>query len=92
MRAAGRLRTYDRRVVFVGDGAALCYNTFRGVLPNITLAPETLRFQRASSVAAAAWAAGAEQVGVSADELSVSYLRLSQAERERKQKMEAQKE
>ena len=86
------LRTYDRRVVFVGDGAALCYNTFRGVLPNITLAPETLRFQRASSVAAAAWAAGAEQVGVSADELSVSYLRLSQAERERKQKMEAQKE
>lgn len=84
------LRAYDRNVVFVGDGAELCFNAFRETLPHISLAPPELRFQRASAVAAAAWAACAGQNGVSADELSVSYLRLSQAERERKQKMEAQ--
>lgn len=84
------LRAFDRRIVLVGDGAELCYNAFRGDLPQISLAPQALRFQRASGVAAAVWAQGAEQIAVSAEELSVSYLRLSQAERERKQKMEAQ--
>ena len=85
-----RLRAYERRIVFVGDGAQLCYTAFRGELPNVELAPAAQRFQRASSVAQAAFASGAETIGVPADELSVSYLRLSQAERERKQKLEAQ--
>ncbi len=86
-----RLRAYDRKIIFIGDGASLCCEAFRGVLPDAELAPQTLRYQRASSVAEAAWVQGAERIGVSADELTVSYLRLSQAERERKQKMEAQK-
>lgn len=83
------LRGYDRKVVFVGDGAQLCFNAFRGVLPQISLAPPALRFQRASAVADAVFALGAENA-VPAEELSVSYLRLSQAERERKEKLEAQ--
>ena len=85
----GILRSFNRRVVFVGDGAELCYNAFSGVLPDISLAPPALRYQRAASVEAAVFSDGAAGA-VSADELSVSYLRLSQAERERKQKLEAQ--
>ena len=85
------LRAYGRRVVVVGDGAELCYAAFSGVLPDVELAPAALRYQRASGVAAAVWAEGAETIAVPAEELSVSYLRLSQAERERNQKLEAQK-
>ena len=84
------LRSMHRKVVFVGDGAELCYNTFRDLLPEIELAPASLRFQRASSVAAAVFAADDGIQTVSAEDLNVSYLRLSQAERERKQKLEAQ--
>ncbi len=84
------LRGCDRKVTFVGDGAELCYGAFRGVLPQAELAPASVRFQRASSVAAAVFDAGVEAFAVPAQDLSVSYLRLSQAERERKQKMEAQ--
>ena len=83
------LRGYGRKVVFVGDGAQLCYDAFREILPEISLAPASVRFQHASSVAAAVFGGDAGTV-VSAEELSVSYLRLSQAERERKQKLEAQ--
>lgn len=84
------LRAYNRRIIFVGDGAELCFDAFRGVLPNMELAPATLRFQRASGVAAAVFAEGIEKIAVPAEDLTVSYLRLSQAERERKQKLEAQ--
>ncbi len=85
------LKGYSRKVVFVGDGAELCYEAFRDALPDAELAAAHLRFQHASGVAAAVFAEGAEKLAVSAEELSVSYLRLSQAERERKQKLEAQK-
>ncbi len=84
------LRGVQRKIIFVGDGAELCYTAFCDVLPDVCIAPPALRYQRASSVAAAALAQGVENA-VSAQDLSVSYLRLSQAERERKQKLEAQK-
>ena len=83
------LRAFDRRIVFVGDGAQLCFSALHERLPRAELAPAALRYQRASGVAAAV-ADGALQNAVSADELTVSYLRLSQAERERKEKLEAQ--
>ena len=85
----GMLRERGRKVVFIGDGAELCYNAFSGVLPDIAIAPQTLRFQQASGVAQAV--TDSHITGVPAEKLSVSYLRLSQAERERKQKLEAQK-
>ena len=37
-------------IILVGDGAELCYNTFKKVRSAV-LAPESARFQRASSVA-----------------------------------------
>lgn len=76
----------DREVVFVGDGALLCYNRNTNGL-NVRLAPEAKRFQRASSVAFAALASLASgQKPISAEALVPTYLRIPQAERELKRK------
>lgn len=84
------LQTYDCPVTFLGDGAKLCFDQLSGVLPDARLAPDNLRFPRASGAAQAVWRGA--YTPCSAAELSVSYLRLSQAERERIEKMEAQKQ
>ena len=76
----------DREVLFVGDGALLCYNRNTNGL-NVRLAPEGKRFQRASSVAFAALALLASgQKPVSSEALAPTYLRIPQAERELKRK------
>ena len=84
-----RLQSYGCRVAFVGDGAKLCADKLSEMLPKIYLAPGNLRYPRAGGAARAAMFA--DHTPCTAAELSVSYLRLSQAERERNQKMEAQK-
>ena len=76
----------DREVLFVGDGALLCYNRKINGL-NVRLAPEAKRFQRASSVAFSALEALARgQEPVSSEALAPTYLRIPQAERELKRK------
>ena len=68
---------------FVGDGAKLCYNEFlENGLPAF-LAPEPLLLQSAWGVACAA----RFYEPVSAFDLSPNYLRLSQAERERLERL-----
>ena len=70
----------------VGDGAELCYNMLKEVVPAVVLTPEHHRHQRAAGVALAAekiLAAGEKPDGGS---LKPNYLRLSQAERERLEK------
>lgn len=76
-------------VIFVGDGAALCYNKF-GKNTGHALAPQGLRHQRASSVCAAALVALAEgdSCVLPAEALEPTYLRLPQAERELLKKQE----
>lgn len=69
----------DRPVVFVGDGASLCYEALHA-RTGARLAPPHLRLQRAGSVCLAAVAHGDEAVPASA--LNPAYLRLPQAERE----------
>lgn len=86
-----QLKTYDREVILVGDGAKLCFDAFKDTLPHMRIASQAVRYQRASSAALAVWENLAALQPVSAAALSVSYLRPSQAERERKQKLEAQK-
>lgn len=71
------LEKYSEPVVFVGDGAELCYKNIH--LPGVELAPALLRFQKAESVCFAS----AEYEPIEARELMPSYLRLPQAERER---------
>lgn len=84
-----RLRDISGRKIFIGDGAALCYNSLMDDLHGLTLAPEHLRQQRAAGVALAAWDRLRRGEEADAAALAPNYLRLSQAERERKKRLES---
>lgn len=76
-----------KRIILVGDGAELCFKEFIDTPLSIELAPDALRFQKASSVASAAFEKLKKgEKTKSASELLPAYLRLSQAERELKKK------
>ncbi len=84
------LAAQTQPVLLVGDGAELCFSAFSSL--RLTLAPENMRFQRADGVALAAWdMAGKGQQGDAAS-LVPTYLRLSQAERERLARLAAEAE
>ena len=75
-------------IFLVGDGSILCYNTLSENVPSLVLPPEHRMHQRASGVALAAMrmiTAGEKADGA---ELTPNYLRLSQAERERNERMQ----
>lgn len=78
------LKNQQKPKILVGDGAVLCYNTFE--LQSLTLAPEHLRMQRAAGVALAACEMARQGEAPEAGPLTPTYLRLSQAERERLEK------
>ena len=67
---------------FVGDGAALCYNTFERI-PGVLPCPPVLRGARGAGVALAAQKMWREGKAAAPAALLPSYHRLSQAERER---------
>ena len=69
----------------LGDGAAVCAAALDAQGVEYTLAPEYLRWQNACGVALAA----ADKTPQGAENLLPVYLRLSQAERERQERMEA---
>lgn len=69
----------DKTYFFVGDGARLCYNAFLEEGLKACLAPEPLLLQTAWGVAMAA----SKYEPTTAADLKPQYLRLSQAERER---------
>ncbi len=75
------------RVILVGDGSTITMREVMDLPKSVEMAPQNLLFQRASSVALAAFSklSNGEKPKNSA-ELLPSYLRLSQAERERKEK------
>ena len=79
------LKDINDRAILVGDGANLVYN-FCSELKHVILAPENLRYQKASSVAMIASNKAEQGEMISAAALMPSYLRLSQAERERMEK------
>ena len=78
------LKKYSGQKILVGDGALLCYNSLKDSVPELVLAPEHLRMQRASGVALLAKKRADEGTPADAASLVPNYLRLSQAERERK--------
>lgn len=83
------LDTYpDERKILVGDGANLCYNSFNSRPENLSVAPEHLLYQHAGAMASLAWQKARAGENVSADEIVPTYLRLPQAERELKLKMQ----
>ena len=69
--------------ILLGDGAELCYNTLDRDKVTVFMAPEPLRIQNARGVGLAAM--GKEPV--SANDLLPVYLRPSQAERQRLEKL-----
>lgn len=87
---AQRLGKYDGDIVFVGDGAHLAYEVLKQSLPGASLAPLSIRYQRASGVALAVL--GGNYNKCNGKELLPKYLRLPQAERELKAKREKENE
>lgn len=84
---AQELRELGKEALLVGDGAKMCfeYLTKEGIA--CRLAPQNLVYQSAWGVGMAAQ----DKKAGTADDLLPVYLRLSQAERERQEKMEQNK-
>ena len=77
------LKKIEKPLFLVGDGAAMCYNIFSEHGVQCLLAPENLLHQSAWGVAMAAM----QHEPRPGAELQPTYLRLSQAERERQARM-----
>lgn len=76
--------------ILVGDGAELCYNVFRAADIPARLAPPHLLRQTAWGVARAALELARQGKLVPAGQMTPQYHRLSQAERERLERMKNQ--
>ena len=76
------LKKQEKKVILVGDGAVLCYNSVVGQewAEKVALAPARLRLQQACSVGLAALTH--REQAAPARELVPAYLRLPQAQRE----------
>ena len=81
------VKNLSEPIFLVGDGSVLCYNTLSEKVPGLILPPEARMHQRAAGVALEAErllrSGGTFPVGA----LVPNYLRLSQAERERNEKL-----
>ena len=85
---AEEIKDVKEPIFLVGDGSILCYNTLSNRIPGLVLPKEHRMHQRATGVALLAEkmaAAGSSGDGCT---LTPNYLRLSQAERERMEKMQ----
>ncbi len=87
---AGQAKISGKTQILVGDGALLCYNGFQERGVPAMLAPPHLRDQSAYGVALCALRLAGEGKLVSAASLAPAYHRLSQAERERLERMRSQ--
>lgn len=83
---AKELEAMDRPVWVLGDGWQVCSQALTEAGVSHTVAPELLRWQNAWGVAMAA----RDKTPCAAEDLLPSYLRLSQAERERQERMNEQ--
>ncbi|MBE6916382.1 MAG: tRNA (adenosine(37)-N6)-threonylcarbamoyltransferase complex dimerization subunit type 1 TsaB [Ruminococcaceae bacterium] len=79
------LKTLKKPIFLVGDGSILCYNTLEETVPSLILPPESKLHQRAVGVGLAALKRSEPDNPAF---LAPNYLRLSQAERERKEKLQ----
>ena len=84
------LEHIDGPIYLVGDGASLTYRTLSGEVEDLILPPEHRVQQRASGVALAALEAIARGDTGDGASLQPNYLRLSQAERERLEKLKVE--
>ncbi len=82
------LKTYNKKVVFIGDGAKICYEKLNELLENCEIADENIRYIHASSIGRLTEEkiANGENTADST-KLVPLYLRLPQAERELNNKL-----
>lgn len=73
------LKQYDKKIIFIGDGAELCFDALKDTL-SCEKANEQIEFQRASSAALIAFER--TETAVSPEKIVPVYLRVPQAERE----------
>ena len=84
---ARELKTLDKPIFLVGDGSELCFKTLGNQIPNLILPPEHKRHQRAVGVGLLALSKLAAGENCDGAALTPNYLRLSQAEREKLERM-----
>ena len=84
------LKSLREPIFLVGDGSILCYNTLSASVPNLVLPPEHRMHQRAGGVGLAAQKQAETGDPGDANALTPNYLRLSQAERERAERMKSE--
>ena len=72
------LKSFDKKLILVGDGAELCYEKYKDDFDNIYISQESSRYQNAVGVA---YACENKEL-ITCEELLPSYLRLPQAQRE----------
>lgn len=84
------VKNISEPIFLVGDGSILCYNTLSEAVPTLVLPPEHRMHQRAVGVALEAQQMLQEGKCTPASSLVPNYLRLSQAERERNERMQNQ--
>ena len=84
--AAGLFLGEEKNIFVVGDGAQVCYNELKELLP-LEPVPAPWRLGRAAGIALCARAVFAQGGAVSAAQLRPAYHRLSQAQRERQEKL-----
>lgn len=89
---AGELEVLREPVFLVGDGSNLTYTTLSARIPNLVLPPEHRMHQRAAGVAILAAKKIAAGEPGDGSTLVPNYLRLSQAERERMEKLKMENE
>lgn len=82
-----RLENHDATQIVVGDGAKLCYDALIEAGISARLAPPHLRMQKAWGVAKAAQPDFLNGTAKEGKDLVPVYLRMSQAERERAEKL-----
>ena len=81
------VKNLSEPIFLVGDGSVLCYNTLSEKVPGLILPPEARMHQRAAGVALEAERLLRSGGTFPAGALVPNYLRLSQAERERNEKL-----
>ncbi|NLL63128.1 MAG: tRNA (adenosine(37)-N6)-threonylcarbamoyltransferase complex dimerization subunit type 1 TsaB [Ruminococcaceae bacterium] len=86
---AENLKGIKKDIIFVGDGATLCYNILKEKVECISLAPEHLLYQNAVGVARVARDQIAQgKAPIKSEDIMPFYLRVPQAERELKKRQE----
>ena len=86
---AAFIKNCKKPLFFVGDGAGLCYNKYSNV-PGVLCVPPALRGGRAAAVALVAKQMAERGEAVLPEALLPDYHRLSQAERERAERLAAE--